>query len=117
MLIRKPPEITRERTLKPQTMLVEATAFNLIKQAVIFLPRDVKNALARAYAEETSEVGKTQLETILTNVALAEEQQIPMCQDTGVLTFYVRAGTKVRGLDRLQEAFAKAVRRATVEVP
>jgi len=98
-------------------MLVEATAFNLIKQAVIFLPRDVKNALAGAYAEETSEVAKTQLKTILTNIALAEEQQIPMCQDTGVLTFYVRAGNKVRELDRLQEAFTEAVRKATFEVP
>jgi len=98
-------------------MLVEATAFNLIKQAVIFLPRDVKNALAGAYAEETSEVGKTQLKTILTNIAMAEEQQIPMCQDTGVLTFYVRAGNKVRELDRLQEAFTEAVRKATFEVP
>ena len=98
-------------------MLVEATAFNLIKQAVIFLPRDVKNALAGAYAEETSEVAKTQLKTILTNIAMAEEQQIPMCQDTGVLTFYVRAGNKVRELDRLQEAFTEAVRKATFEVP
>jgi fumarate hydratase subunit alpha len=48
---------------------------------------------------------------------LAEEQQIPMCQDTGVLTFYVRAGNKVRELDRLQEAFTEAVRKATFEVP
>lgn len=103
--------------MNQQIALVEATTFNLIKQAVIYLPQDVKNAIEKAHDAETSKVAKTQLKAILNNVALAAEQEIPMCQDTGLLTFYVKAGAKVRDLNLLEEAFLKAVRRATVDVP
>ena len=37
--------------------IVENVAFNILKQAVIYLPEDVKQALKKAYAEETSETG------------------------------------------------------------
>lgn len=97
--------------------IVEDTAFNLLKQAVIYLPEDVKQALQRAYAEETSETGKTQLKTILDNVELAEKYRAPVCQDTGTIIFYIKAGAEVKNLDKIEEALVKATRRATKEVP
>jgi fumarate hydratase subunit alpha len=103
--------------LKPESILIEEVAFNLIKQAVIYLPPDVKNALNKACADEISKIGKSQLENILANVALAEKQQVPICQDTGTLTFYVEAGAKFKHLNLLQKAFMAATRKATVEVP
>ncbi|MCW4009378.1 MAG: fumarate hydratase [Candidatus Bathyarchaeota archaeon] len=96
---------------------LEAVAFNLIKQAVVYLPVDIKNAINRACGEETSEIGRTQLQAILANVALAEEKQVPICQDTGTLTFFVKAGTKAENLNLLEKALVEATRRATVEVP
>ena len=103
--------------MKQKTGNIETAAFNLIKQAVVYLPKDVKDALKDAYNLETSEIGKTQLRTILTNIALAEKMQVPICQDTGTLAFYVRAGAQARNLDRLEEALIEATRKATVEVP
>lgn len=97
--------------------IVEEAAFNILKQAVIYLPSDVKQALKRACAEETSETGRTQLETILNNVELAEKSDVPMCQDTGTIIFYVRAGSKVRDLDKVEGALIRATRRATREIP
>lgn len=97
--------------------IVEKVAFNLLKQAVIYLPEDVKQALQKAYAEETSEAGKTQLKAILDNVELAERHQAPICQDTGTIIFYVKAGAGVKNLDKIEETLTKATRRATVEVP
>jgi len=97
--------------------IVENVAFNLLKQAVIYLPEDVKQALQKAYAEETSEAGKTQLKAILDNVELAEKYQAPICQDTGTIIFYVKAGAEAKNLDKIEEALIKATRRATVEVP
>lgn len=97
--------------------IVEDVAFNLLKQAVIYLPEDVKEALRRAYAEETSETGKTQLKTILDNVELAEKYQAPVCQDTGTIIFYVKAGAEAKNLDKIEEALTKATRKATKEVP
>ncbi len=99
------------------TNIVENVAFNLLKQAVIYLPEDVKQALQKAYAAETSEAGRTQLKAILDNVELAEKYQAPICQDTGTIIFYVKAGAKAKDLDKVEEALIKATRRATVEVP
>ena len=100
-----------------QTKIVEKVAFNILKQAVIYLPEDVKRALKRAYAEETSETGKTQLKAILDNIELAEKYQAPVCQDTGTIIFYVKAGSEVKNLDNVEEALVNATKRATKEVP
>jgi fumarate hydratase subunit alpha len=105
-----------ESALK-QLNLIENTAFNLIKQAVIYLPEDVKQALQKAYAEETSATAKTQLKAVLCNIVLAEERQAPMCQDTGTLTFYIKAGARVKRLDKVEEALVNATRKATREIP
>ena len=95
----------------------ENVAFNILKQAVIYLPDDVKQALKKAYAEETSETGKTQLKAILDNIELAEKYQAPVCQDTGTIIFYIKAGAKAKNLDRVETALINATKRATKEVP
>ncbi|MFB0500996.1 MAG: fumarate hydratase [Candidatus Bathyarchaeia archaeon] len=97
--------------------VVENVAVELLRQAVTKLPRDVKEALQRAYREEESDLGKTQLEAILNNVELAEKTGTPMCQDTGVIIFYVKAGAQAKGLDKVEEALINATKRATKEVP
>ncbi|MCS7124321.1 MAG: fumarate hydratase [Candidatus Bathyarchaeota archaeon] len=97
--------------------IVENAAFNLIKQAVIYLPEDVKQSLKKAYEEETSEAGKTQLKAILDNIELAEKYQAPICQDTGTIIFYIRAGAEVKDLDKVEGALVNATRRATKEIP
>jgi len=97
--------------------IVEDTAFKLLQLAVIELPKDVKDALKQAYKEETSEAGKTQLEAILQNIELAEKTRTPVCQDTGMIIFYVKAGADVKGLDKIEPALKKATIRATKEVP
>ena len=96
---------------------VEHVAFNLLKLAVIQLPRDVKQALQRAYQEETSPAGKTQLKAILDNIELAEKTQTPLCQDTGTIIFYVKAGADVQGLDKIEPALRNATKRATPQIP
>jgi len=97
--------------------LVENVASNMIRQAVIYIPDDVKKALKKAYAEETSETGKTQLKAILDNIDLAEKYKAPVCQDTGTIIFYIRAGAKAENLNEVEEAIIKATRRGTKEVP
>jgi fumarate hydratase subunit alpha len=96
---------------------IENTAVELLRLAVTELPGDVKEALQRAYQEETSQVGKTQLKTILTNVELARKGGTPMCQDTGTITFYIKAGVEFKGLDKVEEILNQATKRATREVP
>lgn len=97
--------------------LVENVAFNILKQAVIYLPDDVKQALKKAYAEETSETGRTQLKAILDNIELAEKYRAPVCQDTGTIIYYIKAGANAKDLDKIEQAVVNATRRATKEVP
>lgn len=88
-----------------------------MKQAAFRLPGDVKKALRRAYESEESEVGKAQLEAIFKNIELAEENQVPICQDTGTITFYINVGADFKGLQDVEAALVHAVRRATRQVP
>jgi len=109
--------LTREEKSVITSEKIEDLAVKLLKLAVTELPPDVKNALKRAYEEETSEAGKTQLQAILENVEYAEKTRTPMCQDTGTIIFYIKAGVNAKGLDLFEEALRKATQRATREVP
>ncbi len=101
----------------PTKKLVENVAVKLLQLAVTELPKDAKEALQNAYRKEESEAGKTQLKAILDNVELAEKTRTPMCQDTGVIIFYIKAGAQANGLDQIEEALHEAAKRATREVP
>jgi fumarate hydratase subunit alpha len=95
----------------------EEVAYNILKQAVIYLPDDVKLALEKAYGEEITETGKTQLKAILDNIKLAEKYKAPVCQDTGTIIFYIKAGSSVKDLDKVESALINATRKATKEIP
>lgn len=96
--------------------VVENVAVKLLQLAVTKLPSDVKETLKQAYQTETS-VAKSQLKAILDNIELAEKTGAPMCQDTGIIIFYVKAGSEVSGLDKIESALRKATIRATKEIP
>jgi len=97
--------------------VIEDTAVSLLRLAVVQLPSDIKDALKRAYKEETSEAGRVQLEAILKDIELAEKENTPLCQDTGIIIFYVKAGANAKGLDKIETALQNATRRATKEIP
>lgn len=88
----------------------------LIKKAVVDLPEEVEEALRDAYEREESEIARLQLKNILDNVKLAREQQIPLCQDTGIPLFFVRLGNESKK-DESEKAIVEGVREATASVP
>lgn len=96
---------------------VEDAAINLLRLAVIQLPQDVKQALQHAYETETSQAGKTNLKAILDNIKLAEKTGTPVCQDTGTIIYYVKAGAEIQGLDKIENALTNATRKATQQIP
>jgi fumarate hydratase subunit alpha len=97
--------------------VVENVAFNLLKLAVTKLPDDVKDALKRAYNNEDNPVGKSQLKAILDNLVLAEKNGTPMCQDTGIINFYVKVGNEIKNLNQIKESLINATIRATKKIP
>lgn len=89
-----------------------------IRLAETSLPPDVEEAIRKAYETEESEVGKAQLKAILDNVKIAREKKLPICQDTGLLAFYVEIGDEFPiKMSELEEIIVEATKRATQEVP
>ena len=95
--------------------IIEETAAQLLRKASIFLPNDVKTELKRAYQKETSETGKTQLRTILDNIAAAEQLNKPVCQDTGIISFFVKGRTI--DYKKVEAALRRATVKATETTP
>ena len=56
------------------------------------LPDDVKNRIVEMAGRETNEASKKTYLCMLENLRLAHELSRPLCQDTGIPTFYVKAG-------------------------
>jgi fumarate hydratase subunit alpha len=96
---------------------IEKIAFELIKKAATTLPEDVKIALKKAYELENSDLAKLQLETILKNIKMAEELKRPICQDTGLIEFFVKSNKSSFLSNELHEALKNATRKATKEIP
>ena len=102
--------------MKDPYQVIHDTTFRLLEKAVTELPKDIRAALEAARKNETDETAKTQLSAILTNLEIAETG-IPMCQDTGIMIFYVKVGAKFPFIGEIKEALAQASRKATKEVP
>jgi len=88
----------------------------LIRKAETELPDDVIFALERAYKIEDG-IAKTQIGAILENIKLARESKRPMCQDTGIQTFFVDVGVDFSEISSIKEIIVDAVRIATQDVP
>jgi fumarate hydratase subunit alpha len=97
-------------------MMVERLA-GAIGRAATRLPDDVVQALEAARDRESSDRARAQLEAILENVRIARTEGVPLCQDTGVQTFFVRAGVASPFLADLGPWLAEAVGRATAKTP
>lgn len=90
---------------------------SIIKQAETSLPEDVINSIIRAYEHETFDVAKAHLEAILKNIQLSKKRLIPMCQDTGILIFFVEIGKKLVINFDLEDAIKEGVKKATLLIP
>jgi len=98
--------------------LVEDTAKELYIRALKILPPDVREALGKAYDRETTPTGKEIFRTILRNVEVADQQNVLICQDTGLPIYMVKVGSKfpVDGA-RVAAALKEGAKRATLEHP
>lgn len=87
----------------------------LYSDAVIDIGEDVENAIEDACKIEDNKLAQLNLEAILENIKLARENQVPMCQDTGLPIFFVKLG-KVQ-VENLQKGIQKGIQKATKTIP
>ncbi|MEN2999936.1 MAG: fumarate hydratase [Acidilobaceae archaeon] len=97
-------------------LLREATV-RLIEAAATSLPRDVEEALVKAYEAEEAPAAKSFLKAMVENVRIARQKRLPICQDTGAVLFYVKVGDKFPHIGTLLPALKEATVEATRRVP
>src|SRR5215467_5103900 len=98
----------------PETISMEFLAtslLELITQTSTNLPPDVRAAMSLAAGGETPGTQSSQaLDVILSNIDMAQGDEGPICQDTGMPTFVVHTPVGVS-----QIAVKKAIREAVAE--
>lgn len=97
-----------------QQQVAEAVC-NIYKQAAIVLPEDIVKALNQAYENEKSEIARLNIKSILKNLELAQENNVPMCQDTGLPIIFVKLGNVE--VENLEQGIIDGVKLATENVP
>ena len=80
------------------------------------LSEDMRGALDKAAATDSSELGRSILCQLQKNLQIAGDDQIPICQDTGMAVVFVELGQDVHiSGGSLEEAINEGVRRGYVE--
>ncbi len=67
----------------------------LCMEANFELEDDVQKALEKAHEAEESPAGREVLRQIIENYGIARDEQIPMCQDTGLAVIFAEVGQDV----------------------
>ncbi len=97
---------------------IEEAAKTLYIRALKILPDDVKVGFEELTKEETHPTGQRILATMVENIAVAEETNNLLCQDTGIPIYNITIGRNVEvdGFE-LKEAIRRGCMRATKEHP
>ncbi len=81
-----------------------------------YLSPDMDETMKKAVLKEKSELGQKILNQLQENLKIAEEEMIPICQDTGMAVFFIELGqdVHVEGM-ALEDAINEGVRRGYTE--
>ncbi len=89
---------------------------DLAVRACCRLPQDMVDGMRKAHHAEPSPVGKNILEQLLENAAIAANDGIPICQDTGLAVIFADVGQDVRIVGgAFEDAINEGVRRGYVD--
>ncbi|KAF0815421.1 Fumarate hydratase class I, aerobic [Andreprevotia sp. IGB-42] len=82
-------------TVIRQEDLIDSVA-DALQYISYYHPKDYIQALGKAYEAEESPAAKDAIAQILTNSRMCAEGHRPICQDTGIVTCFVRVGMNVQ---------------------
>ena len=95
------------------TNLFRQNILELIRRTSAFLPPDVENVInLQRKLESSGSKADFALELVAQNIGLAKARSLPICQDTGTISFYFETPKGVDQLE-LEELCCQAVQEAT----
>ena len=96
--------------------LIRDAVRNLSIEANYYLGSDIKEALKKSKEEETWKLASEVLDKIIINSEIAQNEEMPMCQDTGMACVFVEIGQDVHIVGgKLEDAINEGVRRGYEE--
>ena len=82
------------------TVIIQQDFIDSIEDALQYIsfyhPIDFIQALEKAYNKEQSQAAKDAIAQILINSRMSAEGKRPICQDTGIVTCFVKVGMDVK---------------------
>ncbi|ABO23770.1 fumarate hydratase [Shewanella loihica] len=87
--------VTIEQPIIKQADLIESVA-DALQYISYYHPKDFVDAMAEAYEREESAAAKDAIAQILINSRMSAEGKRPLCQDTGIVTCFVKIGMGVK---------------------
>ncbi len=95
---------------------IASAVADLAVRACCRLPQDMVDGMRKAHEAEPSPVGKNILEQLLENAAIAANDGIPICQDTGLAVVFADVGQDVRIVGgAFEDAVNEGIRRGYVD--
>ena len=94
---------------------ITETVKDLCIKANCVLPQDMKNCIEASLAVEDWPQAKEILERIIDNYKIAEQDEKPICQDTGLACVFVSIGQDVHVEGNLTEAVNEGVRQGYID--
>ena len=96
--------------------VVEETARQMYGRALKKYPPDLVKCLRSAAEAETNPVAQKHFELMVASIEKGEQKDQPICQDTGMQTLWIKAGTKMQfDGKKVQDAIRNGVRRWSSE--
>jgi len=105
--------MSNEQTIKSMTAIMA----KFIDYVGKHLPDDVMEKLGELRGKEQSQLAKIVYDSMFENLKKAGELNRPCCQDTGVIQFFIRAGSNFPLLADVGDILVDAVREATCSAP
>ncbi len=96
---------------------IENALIEAIRRASIKPRPKIIKILKDALQSEESEIAKAQLNLMIENFNYGRDNKIPVCQDTGILNFFVELGSNFPLISNYRKIIEKAVKIATELIP
>lgn len=92
---------------------LQESVLELIRRTSAHLPPDVEQIIRlRMATEKRDSLAEFALDMVMQNIGLAKHFSMPICQDTGTVTFYIKAPVGLNQIE-LEQAIKKSVVEAT----
>ncbi len=96
---------------------IEHVLIRTIKRATTNAPKELVDILKKVLKQEDSKLAIEQLELMLENFEYGAKKGIPICQDTGMLNFFIILGDRFPIVSDFKSIIENAIRKATKTIP